>query len=54
MEKRRHDLMPEHQKVTAAWRLCGSNLSPWEQMELRPLYKGCKGKWEQHKGRCQE
>ena len=29
-------------------------LSPWEQMELRPLYKGSKGEWEQHKGRCQE
>ena len=26
----------------------------WEQMELRPLYTGFKGKWEQHKGRCQE
>ena len=23
-------------------------------MELRPLYKGSKGKCEQHKGRCQE
>ena len=23
-------------------------------MELRPLYKGSKGKWEWHKGRCQE
>ena len=36
------------------WRPCGSNLSLWEQMELRPLYKGSKGKCEQHKGRCQE
>ena len=23
-------------------------------MELRPLYKGSKKQWEQHKGRCQE
>ena len=38
----------------AAWRPCGSNLSPWEQMELRPSYKGSKEKWEQHKDRCQE
>ena len=41
-------------QVMAAWRPCGSNSSPWEQMELRPLYRGSKGKWEQHKGRCQE
>ena len=40
--------------MTAAWRLCGSNFSLWEQMELRPLYKGSKGKWERPKGRCQE
>ena len=41
-------------QITAAWRPCGSNLSPWEQMELRPFHKGSKGKWEQHKGRCRE
>ena len=41
-------------QVTAAWRLGGSNLSLWEYVELRLLYKGSKGKWEQHKGGCQE
>ena len=41
-------------QVIVAWRPCGSNLSPWERMELRPLYKGSKEKWERHKGRCQE
>ena len=34
-------------QVMDARRPCGSNLSPWEQMEWRPLYKGSKGKWEQ-------
>ena len=38
-------------KLEALWQQL---ISPWEQMELRPLYKGSKGKWEQHKGRCQE
>ena len=41
-------------QVMDAWRLYGSNSSPWERMELRPLYKGSKGKWKRHKGRCQE
>ena len=41
-------------QVTAAWRPYGSNLSPWEQIELRPLHKSSKEKWEQHKGRWQE
>ena len=93
VEKKKHDLMPEHQKVLkevaedtkhpgqkkklaegkcgstrrdaggkpmpreqvmVAWRPCGSSLSPWERMELRPLYKGSKGKWEWYTGRCQE
>ena len=31
-------------QVMAAWRPCGSNLSPREQMELKPLYKGSKGR----------
>ena len=30
------------QQVIVAWRLCGSNLSLWERMELRHLYKGSK------------
>ena len=41
-------------QVMAAWRPCGSNLLIWERMELRPLYKGSKGKCERHKGRRQE
>ena len=41
-------------QVIAAWRPCGSNLSPWRRMELRLVYKGSKEKWERHKGRCQE
>ena len=40
--------------VIAAWRYCGSNFSPWGQMELRPLHKSSKEKCEQHKVRCQE
>ena len=41
-------------QVIAAWRPCGSKLSPWERIGLRPVYKGSKEKWERHKGRCQE
>ena len=53
MQKKKEAAMLRKQ-VMAAWRPCGSNLSPWERMELRPLYKGSKGMWERHKGRCQE
>ena len=52
-EKKEEAAMLRRQ-VIAAWRPCGSNSSPWEQMELRPLHKSSKEKWEQHKGRCQE
>ena len=52
-EKKEEAVMLRRQ-VMAVWRPCGSNLSPWERMELRPLYKGSKGKWERHKDRCQE
>ena len=37
-----------------AWRPCGSNLSPWERMELRPLYKGSEGKQSAAQGQMQE
>ena len=44
-EKKEEAAMPRKQ-VMAAGRPCDSSLSPWERMELRPLYKGSKGKWE--------
>ena len=52
-EKKEEAAMHRKQAI-AAWRPCGNNSWPWEQMELRLLYKGSKGKWEQHKGRCHE
>ena len=41
-------------QVIAARRPCGSNLSPWRRMDLTPVYKGPKEKWERHKGRCRK
>ena len=35
----------------ADWRPYGSNTSPWEHMELRPLHKCFTEKWEQLKGK---
>ena len=29
-------------------------MAAWKRMELRPLYKGSKGKWERCKGSCQK
>ena len=52
--EKKEEVVMHRRQVMAAWRPYGSNSSPWEQMELRPLHKSSTGKWEQPKGRCQE
>ena len=41
-------------QVMAAWRPCGSNLSPWRTNGRETYVQRLQGKSEQHKGRCQE
>ena len=52
--EKKEEVVMHRRQVMAAWRPYGSNSSPWEQMDLRPLHKSSTEKWEQPKGRCQE